>query len=147
ERTGERETLLLPAGERLRGPIARNVETDGIQGFVHPLPDLVPGDAEVLAAERDIVADAREDHLRIGVLQHETGRAADVGGGAVADAQLAGVLALLLAAEHPGETVQQRRLARTGRAEQQHPLPRFDAERDILHRPCVSRGMPPAPAA
>ena len=93
------------------------------------------GHAEVLAAERDVVADPGEDHLRVGVLQHEPGAARAPGGRHAVDEQRAGLLALVVAAEHAGEAVQQRRLARPRRAEQQHALPGLDAERGVPHRP------------
>ena len=56
--------------------IERQVEPDRVERRAHARPDLVARDAEVLAAERDVVADARHDELRLGILQHQPGPAA-----------------------------------------------------------------------
>ena len=57
-------------------------------------------------------------------------------------------LALVVAAEHARQPVQQRRLARARRAEQQHPLARPDVEVEVAHGPAraARRGASPSPA-
>ena len=70
EHAGEREPLLLPTREGRGRPVERHVEPDRVERLPHPRPDLLARDAEVLAAERDVVADAGEDRLAVGILQH-----------------------------------------------------------------------------
>jgi hypothetical protein len=71
-------------------------------------PDLRGRDAVVLEAERDIVAGAGHDELRLRILQHQAGRALDA------------ELALLLAATAPikqaGNCLEERALSRTRRS-------------------------------
>ena len=96
EGSGERQPLLLPAGQRGRRMAARQVEPHGIQCRVHPPPDLVPRHTQVLAAERDVVADPGQHHLGIRVLQHETHGPARGRRRPPVDEQLALLLALVL---------------------------------------------------
>ncbi len=147
QRAGQGEPLLLAAGERLGGAIQRHVEPDGVQRRPHARPDLRPRDAEVLAPEGDVVADPGEHDLRIRVLQHQPRPAARRRGRLAVDEERALGLALVVAAEHTRESVEERRLARSRRAEQQHPLPGFDAEGQVAQRPGAPAGVPPAPAA
>jgi hypothetical protein len=147
ERAGEREPLLLPArelGGRMR---ERHGESDGLEGGRHAFPDLPARNPEVLAAECHVVADPCHDGLRLGVLQHQPGPAARRARRDPVDGQLAGVLALVVAAEYSRERVQQGRLARARRSEQQHPFPRFDDQVELAQRPGAPPGVPPAPAA
>ena len=46
---------------------------------MHARPDRGGGHAVVLEAERDIVAGARHDQLRFGILEHDADRVARVG--------------------------------------------------------------------
>jgi len=95
--------------------VERQVEPDRVERVGDATPGLVARHAEVLAAERDVVADAREDHLRVGILQHETGAAARVGRlplfgvALVVFAAFLGLARLVTAWEGP-----YRRLARNG---------------------------------
>ncbi len=57
EHPGERESLPLPARERGRGVIEREIEADRVERGAHARPDLVARDPEVLESERDVVAD------------------------------------------------------------------------------------------
>ena len=147
ERAREREALLLAARQRRVGAIERHVEPDRVERVAHARPDLVARDAEVLAAERDIVADARQHDLGVGILQHEPDAAPDAAAAPPVDRQRARALALVVAAEHSRERAQQRGLAGAGCAEQQHALPRLDREVEVAHRPGEASGVPPAPAA
>jgi hypothetical protein len=74
-----------------------------------PRPDLGGRDAVVLEAERDIVTGARHDELRLRVLQHQAGVAADV--------KLALLLAASASVEQSGERQKQRALPRAGRSQ------------------------------
>ncbi len=116
EDAGEGEALHLAAGERGGRAVEGDVEPDGVERGADADPDLVARDAQVLAAERDVVADAGEDHLRVRVLQHEP-RAAAAGGRILrVDEQGAARLPLVVAAEDAREGVHERGLARTRRA-------------------------------
>ena len=72
---GERQPLLLPSRQSGRRVIQRHVKSHQVEGLAHARPDLFAGDAEVLATERDLIADPREHDLRVGVLQDQTGTA------------------------------------------------------------------------
>ncbi len=138
EHPGERQPLLLPAGETRGRMIERQVETDRVEGHADAPPDLVARHAQVLAAEGHVIPHPRENHLRVGVLQHQAGR----GGG-----ERPLHLAVVLVAEHAGETLEQRGLAGSGCPEQQHALPRLDDQVEPAHRPRGAAGGTPAPAA
>src|SRR5690606_12344802 len=81
-----------------------------------------------------------------GILQHEAGDAAHRRGGHTVDEQLAGLLPLLRPAEDAGETVQQRRLAGPGAAEQQHPFAGRHDEVEALHGGAAAASGPDVPA-
>src|SRR5947209_20632184 len=122
--------------------VERHVEPDRTKRGRHPAPDLVARDAEILAAERHVVADALENHLRVGILQQKAG--APRSRGSAVDEQLALALAVILAPQHPGERLQQRGLARAGCAEEQHALPGLDPEVESAHGPPAAAGVTPA---
>ena len=116
------------------GVVERQVEADRVDGPGDAAPGLLAGHAEVLAPERHVVADPREDDLRVRILQHEAGPSARGGRRPPSIRSEPISLALVVAAEHAREGVQQRRLARARRAEQQHPLARLDDEVEALQR-------------
>ena len=145
ERAGERQALLLPAGERLGRAVQGHVQTHGIQGVMHPRPDLLARDAEVLAPERDVIAHPREDHLRVGVLKDETGATARRDRRLSVDEQLTTGFALLISAENSRKSMEERRLARAGGAQQEHTLAGLDPQVDAVERPRPPRRMPPPP--
>src|ERR1700709_338411 len=109
-----------------------DVEAGGIQRFAHATPRLVARDPEILTAERDVVPDAREDDLRIRILQHEPDAATRLARRSSIDEKCSRALAVLIAAmlipQHSGERSDESRLTGARSAEQQHPLPRLDAE-------------------
>ena len=144
---GERQPLLLPTGQGLGRVPERHVEADGIQGRLHPRPDLRSRHSEVLAAERHVIAHSREDHLGVGVLQHEPCTSAGGHGRSAVDDQRALALALFLTPEHAGEAVQKGRLARTRCTEHEHTLTGLDAEGDVAQRPGEATRVTPPPAA
>jgi hypothetical protein len=76
EDPSDREALLLPARERRGGVVLAVREADVRERAVNARPDLGARDTEVLKAERDVVARACHDELRVRVLQDEAGVAA-----------------------------------------------------------------------
>src|SRR5690606_19637341 len=68
-------------------------------------------------------------------------------GGRTGDEQFAGGLHLIRSPEDAGETVQQRRLAGTRGAEQQHPLTGLDDQVETLHGGVAATRVSPPPAA
>jgi len=143
QRTREREPLPLATGQPLGAAVEGEVEADVSEGCTDAGPDLVPGYGEVLQAECHVVADAGEDRLGVGILHHQAG--APRPGPVAVDGQRPGLLTLVGAAEHAGESVQEGRLACAGRPEQQHPLARLEAERDVGDSPGGAAGVAPAP--
>jgi hypothetical protein len=127
--------------------IERKVEADVVECAADAMPDLLTRNPEVLASERDIVADPGEDHLRIGILQDEPRPAPRLGGGPAVDEEGAGLLALLGTAVHPRQSVQQCRLAGPRGAHEQYPFPLADAQIDPIERPALPAGVPPSPPA
>jgi hypothetical protein len=126
--------------------IEREVQADGFERAGNPSPDFVARHAEILAAECHVVPDAGKDYLRIRILQHQARIAARARGRTTVDEQLARGVALLVPAQYPGERLQQRRLARTGAAEQKHSLPRGDVEVETVHRGRTAGCVSPSPA-
>src|SRR2546427_9937553 len=93
----------------------------------------------VLETERDIVARSRHHELRLRILQHEPGIAAD--------AEVALFVAATALIEEPGERKEERALSRAGRTEEQDALTLLDAQIDAAKRPRPAAGGTPAPAA
>lgn len=79
----------------------RHIEADCLQGRLRPRPDLRSRHSEVLAAERHVIAHSREDHLGVGVLQHEPRTSAGGHGRSAVDDQRALALALFLTPSTP----------------------------------------------
>ena len=125
----------------------RQVETDRLERVLNPAPDLIPWHTEVLTPECNIVAHPREDHLRVGILEHQPDTTPGGLGSVAVDPQLAPALALLIAAEDPRECLDKGRLAGSGGTEQQHPLPGLDGQVEVGDGPGDAAGVPPAPAA
>ncbi|WBM80556.1 hypothetical protein KIV56_03695 [Cryobacterium breve] len=147
QHAGEGEALFLAAAERGGGVIERQPQADRLEGDTDPAPDLVPLHGEIFATEGDVVADSREHDLGIRVLQHETDPATGIRRPPAVDKQFAGLVALILSAEHSGEGVHEGALARAARAEQQHAFARADVEVESGDRGRAPSGVPPAPAA
>ncbi len=146
EHAGQGEALLLPTRERLGGAVEGHGETHGCHSLGHPRRDLGRGDAQVLAAEGDVVADLRQDDPRLGVLQHEADATALRLGRLAVDEDAAGRLPLVAAAEESREAGEERRLAGPGGPEEQHPLTGFDAQVNLARRGQLATGVAPAPA-
>ena len=101
------EALLLAAGERGGGAVLGISEANVGERAVNSRPYLGARDAVVLEAEGDVIAGARHDELRLGVLEHQARTASDV------------ELALLLAAgriEEARERQEERALPGAGRS-------------------------------
>ena len=131
QHTGQRQALLLPAGERARcGVIQADVESDGVEGFAAPgarsrraaTPRFSQPNATSSPTRARITWESGSCSTRPTPAPGCCGPASP----SMRSAPL--LLALLVAAEHAGEAVQQGRLAGAGCAEQQHPLARLDRE-------------------
>ena len=147
QHAGQGEPLLLPAGEAVVGWSSGTSSPTASSARTHPRPDLARGARRgSRSRRRRRRRPGRGSPASPGpAAPARRGRAPRAGGRAV-DEQRALLLALLVAAEHAGEGVQQRRLAGAGGAEQQHPLPRLDDEVEPAHGPGPAAGVPPAPA-
>ena len=109
ERPGQHQALLLPAGERLGGPVAPVREADRRQRLVHPRPDAVGRQSGVLQPEGDVVPGAGHDQLAVGVLGEHAQPVAGRPRGPAVDGELPGELGALVVAD-AGERAQQRGL-------------------------------------
>jgi len=127
--------------------IQREVESDRRERGVDPTPNLVSRHSKVLAAERNIVADSSEDHLRVWVLQQEPDTAANDVRGLIVYEKLTVSLTVVVTAENPGERVQEGRLACSRCSKEQHSFPGRDYEIDAAERPVGSPGVTPSPCA
>ena len=104
---GEREPLLLPAATAPRSSRSSGTSSPTASSASRTRGQIsLARDAEVLAAERDVVADAREDRLAVGILQHH----------ARATARARGRLAVDRAARRSARPRRRRRARRRGRA-------------------------------
>ena len=147
EHTCEGEALLLSTAERCGRPVELDLEANVGERLVHPLPDLLAGNPEVLAAEGHIVADLGEDDLAVGVLQHEPGVPPGLRWRTPVDEEFPLRLAVVASSEHARERLEQGRLACAGCPEQQHALARLDVEVEVAHGPPLAGGVPPSPPA
>ena len=83
---GEGQTLLLPSGEALQTPAAEPGQTGGGQRGGDPVGHGLPGDAQVLQAEGDLVFGDQVAELGLRVLEddaHRAGQDAGLGGAGV----------------------------------------------------------------
>ncbi|GIU56530.1 hypothetical protein NicSoilC12_22790 [Arthrobacter sp. NicSoilC12] len=162
EDPGEREPLLLSAGEGRRRVVQRQLsQPDVVEGLAHARPDLRRRDGEVLRPEGDVVAEAGEHHLRFRVLLHQPGAAALRPWRGAVDQEAPGLVSIFgvagvagpasrasrAVAQHAGQGVEQRRLAGAGGPQQEHALPRPDVQVKAADRGPGPSGVPPAPAA
>ena len=127
QHAGQGESLPLASGQRGGEVVAAVRQPHRLQRLVDALPDLVARQGEVLRPERDVASDAIGDDGVVRVLRQETEPPVDLG--------LARHLAGDGGAERTGEGVQQRRLAGTAGAEEQHPLAGRDLEVEVADRP------------
>jgi hypothetical protein len=145
ERPGQHQPLLLPAGEGGGGAVPPEGEAHLRQRPVHRRPDQRGRGPGVLQAERDVVPGAGHDQLGVRVLEDDRRPGPGLARRPAVDGELAlGVAGVR--AEHAGEGVQQRGLARAGRPGEQHPLAGLDPQVDVLHRPRPAAGVPEPPA-
>ena len=100
--SGQRQPLLLTSGQGRGGMVVGQIEAHGRQRSGDPVFDDISGQPQILHAEGDIVTDAGEDHLRIGILQNQPGITSARVGWTVTDAQLAGGLTGL-GRQNPGD--------------------------------------------
>ena len=114
---------------------------DRPQGLVDARPDLVSRDAVVLQTEGDVVAGPGHHQLGLRVLEHDADTAPP-------RATVTRALPLArVGGQQPTQRGEQGALARTRRAEQEHPLAARDPQVDPADRPRPSPGVPPAEAA
>jgi hypothetical protein len=66
---------------------------------MNPTPDFVARHTQILAAERDIVTDARENDLRVRILKEKPDLTANVGRVLAVDAQFTLLFAFFLTAQ------------------------------------------------
>ena len=125
QHAGQSQSLTLAPGQCGGEVVASVRQPHRVQRRVDPLPDLVAREGKVLRPERDVTPDAVGDDGVVRVLRQET------------EPPLHHGLAVHLAgdgrAQRAGEGVQQRRLAGTARAEQQHALAGRDLEIEVPH--------------
>ena len=131
ERAGERDALLLAAGELSRLALAEAAELDELERLADALGDLGLGDLLALEPEGDVALDAqvREERVRL----EDRVDVALVGrllGHLVAAEVHAPLRRVLEAADHP----QRRRLAAARRAEHRVERAALDRERELVDR-------------
>ena len=131
------DALLLAARQQQRRTVPILGQPDRVQRPGQPLLDLSGRDAQILAAERDLVLDAHLHDLALRILEDQADGARQIG-----HEMLFGVLAedRHIAAKHaagdvghqPIERHAEGRLPRADAAEQGHELPALDLEVDPL---------------
>ena len=139
ERRGEADPLQLAAGELDRLPAPEVERVHRLERALDPGPDLRRRDAEVLEPEGDLVRDDRHHDLVLGILEDRRDGAGELGraratGVEPGDDDPALEAAAVEVRDEPGESAEQRRLARAGRAEERHDLSRLERQRDVAHR-------------
>ena len=135
-RTGDRDTLLLPATETVRGLHTVRHHINGFERTIHTCPDLVGRYADVLRAEADILLDDGGDDLVIRILEDHAGFLSDI-------PDLLFILRIAATDEHGSLTRQvetvnqlrQGRLAGTVVAEHTHEAPGLDGQVDVIQGP------------
>ena len=153
---GDRDPLLLPAGEPRGSASLEPREPDGRERLRHARPhgDHRPG--EVLEPEGHVVADALHHELACRILEDDPGaeascrdrarrvveRAGNVSGDLdVPNAQRALPRPGELARQQAGEPARERALARSGRPDDEQQLPRLDLELEIANRRSIGAGV------
>jgi hypothetical protein len=144
---GQRQPLLLAAGQGAGGGVASVGEADGRQRLVDPPPDLAGRDAAVLQSERDVVAGPAHHQRRLGVLQDQPSARPGLAGRQAVEEHRALLRTRVGGVEQAGQRCQQGALAGAGRPEEQHPLAGLDPQVDPAQRPGLAAAVPPAPAA
>jgi hypothetical protein len=138
ERAGERDPLLLAAGELARLALAEPRERDELEHLLDAALHVVAAHAAAPKPERDVLEDrevreervALEDGVHVAFVRRQAAH--------VALAEQDAALRLLLEpADHP----QRRRLAAPGRAEHGEEAARRDLEREVVHREHVVEAL------
>ena len=112
---------------------------EAVERDERPLMDLVGRGADVLQPESDLGLDAGKDDLVLRILEGDRDGARKVArlraaGVTADDLHSPGEETAVEVRHEPGEGPQQRRLARSGRAEQADELARPDVEGNVLER-------------
>ncbi len=131
EHPREGETLGLTPGERGAAMVDAVGEPDRGERLGDAGPDLRPGQPEVLRPERGVPTHATGDERVGGVLHEQADASVPRTHGVTVDEHLPRTLAGVDLPEHPGERLQQRRLARPARPGEQHALPGVDAQIEV----------------
>jgi hypothetical protein len=111
EDAGEREPLLLPTRKRTRVSVKSDVESDLFEAVTNAPPDFIARHPKIFATESDVVTDALQDHLTIGVLDYESGATTVCCRIFAVDKEGAFSFALIVA-NHAGKGMEERRLSR-----------------------------------
>jgi hypothetical protein len=152
QHVGDREPLLLAAGQPDRRAALEAGEPDESQRLGHPHPHVVVRPTAVLEPERDLVLDARHDELRFRVLEDDAAHASEDPRRRRRNVELADPE---VAPPRPGQHVRdesherpcQRALARPGRPEHEQDAARIEPERDVAQRRFLSAPIRPAEPA
>ena len=143
QRPGQRQPLLLASGEAERAGAREVTQPDLVQRGGDRRGHRVPRHTEVLEPERHVPLDRRGDHGGARVLEHQADRPGGATGCHAVDEHGAGEVAGVGRQQEPGDRPEHRRLARTARPDQQHPLPRGDPQGEVgEHRPGPAVGTP-----
>ena len=145
ERRGEGEALLLPAGERVRSALHPVRELDRREGGGGACPDVIGRDASVLETEGHVVTNAAHDDLRLRILEQEPAPIARATRIQTVDQERALRLAPPGGIDQAGKSGEQRRFARSGRAEEKDAFAGLDLKIDTAERPFATPGMAKPP--
>ena len=138
QRPGERDALLLAAGQLVRAALLVAAEVDQFERLADPPGGLVLGDALALEPEGDVVADVQVGEQRVVLEDHVDRALVRRVVGDVATAQQDGAAGRQLeTADHP----ERRGLAAAGRAEQREELPGADLQRDAVDRADLAESL------
>ena len=149
QRAGEREPLLLAAGQLRRPRPLQPSKADLVERLGHAGQHRLAGPAAALEPERDVVLDAFHHQLALGVLEHEpdprrhlrTRRRRRV---EPIDRQPPLEVARELARHQSRDGQRERALARPRRPDDQQALAGLDLERDVGERLDRAAGEPEA---
>ena len=147
EDAGQRQPLLLAAGQRAGGGVPAVGEADRGQRLVDPRPDLV-GATPRFSRPNATSSPARPiTSAASGSCSTSPARARASRAGRPSRSTAPSCSPASDGVEQPGQRGEQGALAGAGRPEQQHPLAGLDAQVDPAQRPGLPAAVPPAPAA
>jgi len=147
QRRGERDALLLPAGQVVHQPLAQGEQIQPGQRFVHALVHLLRRHAPLLQRQGDLLLDALDDELRLRILEdqaHPAGqhRRPFAEGVVPGDAHGAGTATAGEVRHQAVQRAQQRGLAGARASSHQHEFSRADVQRDVAQDGLRGAGIP-----